>query len=135
MRSEEFERLRRVLQLNHNSGHRSAPAMGLGFDPARPWDGVFAAAAHPLCLESLSFWQREVRDKAVLYLTRVRTQAVVSAHGADDDERPPVILKKGPGKNKKPKKGKHKGDGKGGGGSNFPKGRGDEDCYAYGKGM
>ena len=70
MRSEEFERFRRVRQLNHVKGYLAALAIVLAFDPARPWNGVFSASAHHLCLDAQAFWNREVRDKALLYLAR-----------------------------------------------------------------
>ena len=70
MRSEEFERLRRVLQLGADVGARMPPSMGIQFDPEKPWDAVFACSVHLSMVESQAFWMREVKDKAFLYLAR-----------------------------------------------------------------
>jgi hypothetical protein len=60
MRSEQFERIRRKLQIDFEAGSTQ-----FGYAPAKPWDGVFAAAAH-----DREFWDSEVREKAILYLTK-----------------------------------------------------------------
>ena len=63
MRSEHFERIRRRLQIEHDSQN-----ITLGFDPTTPWDGVFAAA-----VKDTELWDSEVREKALPYLAKVST--------------------------------------------------------------
>ena len=59
-----------------------------GFDPARPWDAVFRVA-----VSEPAFWDAEVRDKAILYLTRISTAAQTLDDGTIADapvsHRPP----------------------------------------------
>ena len=59
-----------------------------GFDPARPWDAVFRVA-----VSEPAFWDSEVRDKAILYLTRISTAAQTLDDGTIADapvsHRPP----------------------------------------------
>eukprot|EP00969_Alexandrium_andersonii_P079766 3517037-Alexandrium_andersonii.AAC.1 len=70
MRSEELERIRRRLR---------ADAMATGVlntqihDDQRPWDSVFLKSVHPGDVESASYWTREVREKVMWYMTRVRS--------------------------------------------------------------
>ena len=83
MRSEEFERIRRRLQAQHDRG---APA-GTGatdpvaFEPDKPWNAVFHRAVHAGDAEAQAFWTREVKDQAFLFLTRLRTVADVTKDG------------------------------------------------------
>ena len=59
-----------------------------GLDPARPWDAVFRVA-----VSEPAFWDAEVRDKAILYLTRISTAAQTLDDGTIADapvsHRPP----------------------------------------------
>ena len=65
MRSEQFERIRRAAEIELS---RLPPGMKHAlYDPAKPWDGVFA-----LAIRDNRFWETEVRELAVLWLARVR---------------------------------------------------------------
>eukprot|EP00969_Alexandrium_andersonii_P090163 3981825-Alexandrium_andersonii.AAC.1 len=71
MRSEEFERIRRRLK----AGAALRPPAGedvTSFDEARPWNSVFLISVHSGDVESSSFWNRKVREKAMLFLARIR---------------------------------------------------------------
>ena len=63
-RSEHFERLRRRCE----EAHVNAQALGApsAYNQAKPWDDVFAAA-----VRDREFWDREVRDPAVVFSIRV----------------------------------------------------------------
>ena len=65
MRSEQFERIRRAAEIELS---RLPPGVKHAFyDPAKPWDGVFAMA-----IRDNRFWETEVRELAVLWLARVQ---------------------------------------------------------------
>ena len=74
MRSEEFPRIRRECQLLHEE--RVAAGLPSSFNPDQPWDSVFAAA-----VSDNDWWTTNVRNKAVLYLTRLRTANQLLADG------------------------------------------------------
>lgn len=65
MRGERFEHLRRGLARSHAAG--KVP-VEINYDPARPWDGVFQAAA----LDH-HYWDSNVRRPAVAYLARSKS--------------------------------------------------------------
>ncbi len=71
MRSEHFERIRRRLQINFDTG-----LVEFGFDPTVPWDAVFAAA-----VKDKEFWDSEIREKALLYLAKVNTYRETTQDG------------------------------------------------------
>ena len=73
MRSEQFERIRRRLQIDSDANRPLH-----GFAPGKPWDGVFAVA-----VLDREFWDTFVRERAILYLTKA-----VSYREASHDERP-----------------------------------------------
>jgi hypothetical protein len=77
MRSEQFERLRRKLQIDFDDGHPSH-----GFVPTKPWDAVFAAA-----VKDKEFWDSEVREKAILYLAKVTNFREVTHDGTAQQSR------------------------------------------------
>ena len=62
MRGERFEHLRRGLTRAHAAG--KVP-VDINFDPNRPWDGVFQAAA-----KDHQYWDSNVRRPAVAFLAR-----------------------------------------------------------------
>lgn len=62
MRGERFEHLRRNLARAHAAG--KVP-VDIEYDPARPWDGVFQAAAR-----DHQYWDANVRRRAVVFLAR-----------------------------------------------------------------
>ena len=108
MRGERFEHLRRGLARAHAAG--KVP-VEINYDPARPWDGVFQAAA----LDH-QYWDSNVRRPAVAFLARSRSTPQPAlepiSEGAKDSLRnvekalgadPPV---KGPAVKKKRKKSK-----------------------------
>ena len=66
MRNEHFDRIKRRLD---RALDQDRLPMDLDYDPERPWDGVFRAAAM-----DKDFWDREVRDPALDFITR-RTSA------------------------------------------------------------
>jgi hypothetical protein len=68
MRRERFERLRRMLELG--------AATTTGYDSARPWNSVFAAA-----INDRDFWDDEVKSPCLLYLTQVQTASEVMDDG------------------------------------------------------
>ena len=82
MRSEEFPRIRRECQLLHEE--RTAAGLPSTYDPQRPWDAVFTAAAG-----ERDWWSDNVRNKAVLYLTRLRSAQQLLADGT---AQPTVLL-------------------------------------------
>ena len=61
-RGEHFPRLRRALHRAHQDGKLP---IGIEYDPFRPWDAVFVAAA-----SDTTYWDREVRRPAVAFLAR-----------------------------------------------------------------
>ena len=78
MRSEEFERIRRTLESQHNKFNDTSLSALSDFDPKQPWNAVFKHAASD---RSKTFWDREVRDKAFLFLGGLN-----SADALMDDE-------------------------------------------------
>jgi hypothetical protein len=75
MRSERFDRLRRGAEIELS---RLPPGTTrtTTFDPLSPWDGVFG-----LALRDRGFWDKEVRDKAILFLTRVQSPSQLLSQG------------------------------------------------------
>ena len=69
MRQEEFERIHR----------RAVMGRTPGFDPQKPWDTVFRIA-----VDEPKFWDTEVRDKAIMYLTRIASAAQTLDDGTID---------------------------------------------------
>ena len=69
MRSEQMERIRRQLEIEKASMTPAEQAR-LGYDPNKPWDGVFARAT----TRSKDFWDSELKDKCLLYITKVMTK-------------------------------------------------------------
>jgi hypothetical protein len=72
MRRERFERIRRLLEL----GSTATPPSSAGYDIARPWNPVFAAA-----FNDRDFWDDEVKSLCPLYLTQVQSAAEVMDDG------------------------------------------------------
>jgi hypothetical protein len=72
MRRERFERIRRLLEL----GSTATPPSSAGYDIARPWNSVFAAA-----INDRDFWDDEVKSPCLLYLTQVQSAAEVMDDG------------------------------------------------------
>jgi hypothetical protein len=70
MRSEEFERIRRALESQHAKYSDSSLAALSDFNPDQPWNAVFK---HSVSDRSRTFWDKEVRDKAFLYLGEIRS--------------------------------------------------------------
>ena len=81
MRSEEFERIRRRLAAGLAPTGLSAMA------PARPWNSVFHASVHTGDIQSVTFWAREVSEKAVLFLARLRPTPTLVGDGTVLDNR------------------------------------------------
>lgn len=75
MRSEEFPRLRRELELIHEE--KMAAQLPSSYDPLRSWDSVFAAATG-----AKDYWHDEVREKAIMWKCRVKASAELVAEGA-----------------------------------------------------
>ena len=100
MRSEEFERIRRSLEIDH----ASSPVPG--FNPDMPWDAVFARA---VCSTSRDFWDQEVKDKALVHLVQTSTASSAGPAVANrQEEGPPRKRARG---NKQQNKGKGQGKG------------------------
>jgi hypothetical protein len=80
MRSERFDRLRRGAEIELS---RLPPGTTRtnNFDPLSPWDGVFG-----LALRDKGFWDKEVRDKAILFLTRVQSASQLFSQGTVLDQ-------------------------------------------------
>ena len=78
MRSERFERLRR----NCEKRHAAALAAGApsNFKSAAPWNEVFRVA-----VDDKTFWDEEVRDQCILYLSHLRSQSQVENDGTAFD--------------------------------------------------
>eukprot|EP00969_Alexandrium_andersonii_P338602 14964976-Alexandrium_andersonii.AAC.1 len=82
MRSEEFERIRRRLRADAMITGVLNPSI---LDEKRPWESVFLRCVHPGDVESSSFWTREVREKVMWYLTRIRgSRELTSQHTIQD---------------------------------------------------
>jgi hypothetical protein len=99
MRLEHFEKLRRGAEIELSrlpAGVTRTPT----YDPALPWDGVFGMA-----IRDKAFWDREVREKCLLFLTRVQGFPQLLSQGTVLDTAP------GPGAS---------GSGGGGGGPRSP---------------
>ena len=81
MRSERFERLRRAAE----NEHAKAQAAGRTstFEPARPWNRVFADA-----VTDRDWWSENFTEPAVLYRTRIQTAAAVMDDGTGHDVTP-----------------------------------------------
>lgn len=75
MRSEQFERIRRLLHIEYESAANSAGTVS-GFDPVKPWDAVFAQA-----VRDREFWDREVSQPALMFLSGARTRFQLSTDG------------------------------------------------------
>eukprot|EP00974_Lingulodinium_polyedra_P094776 9185710-Lingulodinium_polyedra.AAC.1 len=65
MRSEEFERILRRLQLAASRGTQPDVLDAAPYVAAHPWDAVFSRAAHPAALDAQAFWNAEVREQAL----------------------------------------------------------------------
>eukprot|EP00974_Lingulodinium_polyedra_P118798 11168640-Lingulodinium_polyedra.AAC.1 len=46
------------------------------FDANRPWGAVFSRSVHPAALGAQAFWNSEVRERAVVCLSRVTPGAL-----------------------------------------------------------
>eukprot|EP00972_Heterocapsa_arctica_P089844 13253131-Heterocapsa_arctica.AAC.1 len=68
MRSERFERLRRTAEGEHVRA--LAAGRESGFEPARPWNRVFADA-----VADRDWWGENFTEPAILYRTRIQTAA------------------------------------------------------------
>ena len=88
MRCEHFERLRRQLE-SHYSYYKKIPGAhtppGFSFDPSSPWDAVFGAASR-----DEAFWTAEVKDKCILFLSRLAPAHSLLSAGTTID--PPANL-------------------------------------------
>ena len=67
MRSERFERLRRVAEIA--DVERATAGLATRIDTKRPWNTIFADA-----ILDKDFWDENVREPALLYLSRCRTR-------------------------------------------------------------
>ncbi len=137
MRGEHFERIRRKLQIDFDA-HKPND---LGFDPKTPWDAVFAAA-----VKDRDFWDSEVRDKALMYLTKVSSYKQASDDGTSQMYHPrgqahTPFQTKGQGHKRKaiqqgaPKGSKSKGMGSGKGYSSSPSNGTHDVCNNFNRGM
>ena len=82
LRSERLEGLRRQAETDYyrlDEGARESSA----YNPALPWDAVFG-----LALKGRAFWDAEIREKALLFLTRIKTQVAVLSDGTALDALP-----------------------------------------------
>ena len=70
MRQEEFERIQR----------RAVMSQAPGYDAVKPWDSVFR-----LAVSEPAFWDSEVRDKAILFLTKLASVAQTRDDGTVAD--------------------------------------------------
>ncbi len=90
MRCEHFEMLRQQLEsLHHTHYKKTAGALtplGFSLDPAAPWDAVFGAASR-----DEAFWTAEVKDKRILFLSRLAPAHSLLFAGATID--PPANLR------------------------------------------
>ena len=77
MRSEEFERTRRYLAAQAGAAIFRGPGL-LAYDTTRPWNAVFQEATHSTSVSSKTFWDREARDKAFMFLTHLRSAGDVT---------------------------------------------------------
>ena len=77
MRSELFERLRRIAERTHDA---TIAVNGKSkYDPAQPWATVFAMAFGE---ETKTWWDHNLHRDALLFLTIVRSAAAITDDGA-----------------------------------------------------
>ena len=69
MRLEDVERLRRSADMMFQELSAEAQAAS-GHDPSNPWNEVFRMAASDDCAEARAFWERELNQKCMLYVTK-----------------------------------------------------------------
>ena len=74
MRSEQFERLRRHVERDHQQA--TSRMLSSNFDPAKPWHSVFGMA-----LADKIWWDENLHRPAMLYLTRIKSASESVADG------------------------------------------------------
>ena len=76
MRSEHFERLRRIAERTHDAATTAGGKSE--YDPAKPWATVFAMAVGA---ETKTWWEDNLHRDAVLFLANVRSAAAITDDG------------------------------------------------------
>ena len=74
MRSEQFERLRRHVERDHQQA--TSRLQSSNFDPAKPWHSVFR-----MSLADKIWWDENLHRPAMLYLTRIKSASESVADG------------------------------------------------------
>ena len=98
MRAERMEYIRRELEAEYvKCRNAGCPTMSF-YDPRRPWDAVFLAAAG-----DEGYWGQEVKEAAVMYMAHLKPKAsfmdeghhaAIGEGGSTNAERPPKKPKK-----------------------------------------
>ena len=109
-RSEHFDRMWRQAESLYYSLSPEAQRSA-AFSPALPWDSIFGQA-----LAERDFWDREVREKCLLFLTRVKSQAALLSDNTVADLSPAAsgpfpMVAPGPGSSSKKRKNAPQGKG------------------------
>ena len=79
-RCEEQERVRRVAEIKFAA--LAAPDQATNvYQPAKPWNGVFKLATSDSCSEARAYWDRELDQKCILFLTKARSMFSVLHDG------------------------------------------------------
>jgi hypothetical protein len=80
MRSEQFDRLRRYAERDHEAVTTTGLTSTSTFDPAKPWHATFRAA-----LADKLWWDENLHRPAILFLTRVKSASESVADGTVQD--------------------------------------------------
>ena len=96
MRSEQFERMRRRLELQHSQlalANQGIADTLAAYDSTRPWNEVFRCAP-----DETTFWQREVRDKAAKFFNSAHfPKSALASIFMDDGTAQPTMVPTGAG--------------------------------------
>ena len=89
------------------------------YDPSCPWNEVFHMAAADDCAEARAFWEKELTQKCMLYVTRSASVHRIGHDGTNIQIQPgqsrdgPVPYRKGKGKGQGQGQGQEQGPGSG----------------------
>ena len=103
MRQEGMERLRRSADMKYQEMSAEARAASK-YDPSFPWNEVFRMAASDDCAETRAFWEKELNQKCMLYVTRSASVHRIAHDGTNIQIQPgqsrdaPASFRKGKGK-------------------------------------
>ena len=115
MRLEGMERLRRSADMKYQELSTEAQANSK-YDPSNPWNEVFRMAASDDCAEARAFWEKELNQKCMLYVTKAASVHRIG-HDGTNIQIQPGQSREAPGQSGSglwpSRKGKGKGQGQG----------------------